>query len=90
MNESRNKEILNFVSNLIKTPSYSGEETGVSNLLSAYFKNHHFDDIIIDDYGNTIGIIKGNRPGPHVLFDGHMDTVPVTDPSVWRFVSSFE
>ena len=84
MNESRNKEILNFVSNLIKTRSYSGEETGVSNLLSAYFKNHHFDDIIIDDYGNTIGIIKGKRPGPHVLFDGHMDTVPVTDPSVWK------
>ena len=35
----------------------------------------------VDRYGNVIGCIKGSRPGPRILFDGHIDTVPVGDPS---------
>ena len=36
-----------------------------------------FDEIETDCYGNVIGHIKGKNPGPKVLFDGHIDTVPV-------------
>lgn len=69
---------------LIRERSYSGEEKGVSDVLQAYFKENNYDDIIVDKYGNTIGCIKGKRPGLKILFDGHMDTVPVGNESDWE------
>ena len=42
-----------------------------------------FDQVYIDKYGNIIGKIKGKRPGKKLLFDGHIDTVPVGNESEW-------
>lgn len=70
---------------LIRQQSYSGNEAGVSQELQAYFKAEGFDEVHVDRYGNTIGCIKGGKPGPKILFDGHMDTVPVTDPKEWTY-----
>lgn len=38
----------------------------------------------MDAYGSVTGIINGKRPGPTIVFDGHIDTVPVPDPSAWQ------
>ena len=70
---------------LIRHESYSGNEKGVSEELVKFFKENDFDDFHVDKYGNTIGHIKGSRPGPKIVFDGHMDTVPVTDETEWRY-----
>ena len=70
---------------LVRRQSYSGNEKGVSEELTKFFKENGFDDVHVDKYGNTIGHIKGNRPGPKIVFDGHMDTVPVTDESEWQY-----
>lgn len=70
---------------LIRKKSYSGEEKGVSEVLQAYFKENNYDDIVVDKYGNTIGCIKGSKPGPKILFDGHMDTVPVGNEADWDY-----
>ena len=43
-----------------------------------------FDEIETDCYGNVIGHIKGKNPGPKVLFDGHIDTVPVGNLKDWK------
>ena len=69
---------------LIKVPSYSGQEGGVVEVLRAYMQENGFDDVVVDKYGSIIGCIKGKRPGPKILYDGHIDTVPVPDPSVWK------
>lgn len=69
---------------LIKAQSYSGHEDKVSAILTEYFKANGFDDVKVDKYGNTIGMIKGKRPGPRILFDGHMDTVPVQNKDEWK------
>ena len=42
-----------------------------------------FDEVKVDAYGNVIGCIKGKRPGKKILFDGHIDTVPVIDETEW-------
>lgn len=42
-------------------------------------KNYDFDDIHIDKYGNIIGGIIGQHPGKTLVFDGHIDTVPVSE-----------
>ena len=54
-------------------------------VLSENMKQMGFDEVTVDKYGNIIGCIKGNRPGKKVLFDGHIDTVPVTEEAEWLY-----
>ncbi|BCS89573.1 YgeY family selenium metabolism-linked hydrolase [Pseudodesulfovibrio sediminis] len=68
---------------LVSLSSLSGEEEDVAKALAAAMKANGFDSVDVDRYGNVVGRIKGNQPGPCILFDGHMDTVPVPDPTVW-------
>lgn len=82
--EALKQQVVELTQALIRQPSYSGQEKGVSDVLSAFFKANGYDDVHVDRYGNTIGHMKGSRPGPKVLFDGHMDTVPVTNPDEWK------
>lgn len=80
----RQELVIELCQKLIRQKSYSGQEKGVVSELDAFFKSHGFDDVFVDDYGNIIGHIAGKRPGCKILFDGHMDTVPVLDPAVWE------
>ncbi len=77
--------VIDLCQKLIQAQSYSGEEGKVSQTLVDFYKANGFDDVIVDKYGNTIGCIKGKRKGPKILFDGHMDTVPVNDPTKWSY-----
>jgi putative selenium metabolism hydrolase len=83
LNEARKEEVLELAKVLISRQSYSGHEGGVAAELEKYMKANGFDDVTVDKYGNIIGKIKGNRPGKKVLFDGHIDTVPVANPAAW-------
>lgn len=85
LTDVRKNEVIELCQQLIRAKSYSGEEDKVVAVLKEYFEANGFDEIIVDDYGNCIGHIKGNLPGPKILFDGHIDTVPVTDESVWTY-----
>lgn len=80
--EDENK-LIQLCQSLIQEKSYSGEEKGVSDKLKDFMKNHGYDEVYVDKYGNTIGHIKGKKPGPKLLFDGHMDTVVVTQSEKW-------
>ena len=79
------KQVVALCQELIRQRSYSGEEAGVVKILSAYMKEMGFDEVTIDRYGNLIGCIKGSRPGKKILFDGHIDTVPVTEEKEWTY-----
>ena len=83
LSEQRKQELIDLVKKLVAKQSYSGHEDGVAAELNTYMTAKGFDEIVVDEYGNIIGKIKGNRPGPKVLFDGHMDTVPVANPTAW-------
>lgn len=78
-------ELIGLCQNLIRCKSYSGHEDKVAQELKKYFEKYSFDEIIIDDFGNIIGCIKGKRPGKKILFDGHIDTVPVENVKDWDF-----
>lgn len=79
----RSEEVVEMVSQLIRRRSYSGDEGAVAGYLADAMNERGFNEVSVDGQGNVIGLLKGNRPGPKVLFDGHMDTVPVIDPSAW-------
>lgn len=77
-------EIIELCQELIRQKSYSGAENLVAAHLLEAFKRYGYDEVLTDDYGNIIGHIKGNRPGKCILFDGHIDTVPVADETKWQ------
>lgn len=79
----RKASILALCGDLIRSRSYSGEEAGVARILSDFFKAQGFDEAATDSYGNVLGCIRGSRPGPAILFDGHIDTVPAEDRAAW-------
>src|SRR4051812_40452626 len=70
-----------FALTLVRTPSLSGQEGAVAALVEAELKALGYD-VEVDELGNVIGTLDAG-PGPCVLFDAHMDTVGVTDPSAW-------
>ncbi|QJA10105.1 YgeY family selenium metabolism-linked hydrolase [Romboutsia sp. CE17] len=89
LNEARKQELIGICQDLIKNPSYSGQEEDVVKAIEKNFEKLGFDSWFRDEYGNIIGCIKGNKPGKKILFDGHIDTVPVPDESKWS-VPPFE
>lgn len=83
LNSERQGKVAELCSDLIRAKSMSGEEQDVVDIMEKFFRMHQFDTIKKDKYGNIIGCIKGNRPGKKILYEGHMDEVPVADPKVW-------
>lgn len=83
LSTERQQEVIALCQELIRTQSYSGQENQVADKIKAAFCGLGFDEVVIDSYGNIIGKIKGKQPGKTILFDGHMDTVPVPDSSKW-------
>lgn len=81
----RTSEIVELCRRLIQERSYSGEENAVAALLADTMKQLGYDSVEQDAYGNVIGCIRGNRPGRKILFDGHMDTVPVGEEKDWHY-----
>ncbi|GAB6181319.1 YgeY family selenium metabolism-linked hydrolase [Desulfotomaculum defluvii] len=83
LTEKRKQELIQLCQELIRQQSYSGEEGKVVKSISEAFKTMGFDNYFVDSYGNVIGQIKGKKPGKRILFDGHIDTVPVPDDAKW-------
>jgi putative selenium metabolism hydrolase len=83
MTNERREQLTKLCQELLRRPSYSGEEGKVVEAITAAFKEMGYDDWFVDGYGNVIGHIKGSKPGKKILFDGHIDTVPVPDDSKW-------
>ncbi len=77
------EETIRFTQSIIATHSLSGQEEAVARLIAEKMRQLHYDSVEIDEWGNVIGTRKGAHPGPCVLFDAHMDVVPVTNPEDW-------
>ncbi|MCM3718556.1 YgeY family selenium metabolism-linked hydrolase [Fictibacillus phosphorivorans] len=79
LNEKRKEELTTLCQRLVKEQSYSGNEKSVADIIQDFAHSKLFDSVIKDKYGNVILVINGNSDGPKVLFDGHIDTVPVNE-----------
>ena len=76
-------QIAGFLADLIRTPSFSGKEKDVIEIIKNKMLREGFDEVRIDGLGNVIGRI-GN--GPRVIaFDAHIDTVYAGEMSLWDF-----
>lgn len=79
----RRDAILSFFREIIAIPSVMGQIGDVGTRVADEMKRLGFDEVRFDRMGNVLGRI-GN--GPRVLlYDSHIDTVDVGDPSAWQW-----
>lgn len=83
MEQQRERQLIELCQELVRRQSYSGHEKDVADYLSDEMGRLGFDEVKRDKYGCVIGTVHGNRPGPTVLFDGHIDTVPAENREDW-------
>jgi putative selenium metabolism hydrolase len=72
-----------FLQDLVRIPSLSGQEEAAAIRLAEEMRKVGFDEVRIDRIGNVIGRV-GSGDGPKLLYNGHLDTVDVGDPTRWR------
>jgi putative selenium metabolism hydrolase len=78
------QKAVEILQKLVRQPSVSGSEKGVAQAAAEEMRAAGFDEVRIDDTGNVIGLLKSATPGKKLLFDAHMDVVPVTTPEAWQ------
>ena len=76
------KDLYSLLSSLVSTYSVSGNEKAIVDFLDDKLTSLGFATIHMES-GSICGVITGDRPGPTVLLDGHIDTVGVPDRSKW-------
>lgn len=76
-------EMADFLADIIKIPSLSGQEEAVVDRIKAEMEKAGFDEVKVDGLGSVVGRI-GNGP-TKIAFDAHIDTVDVGNPDLWSF-----
>lgn len=76
-------QLISLLKEMIRIPSLSGEEGTLVDFLAHTCKDLGFDELHIDRYGSLTATMRGTLEGPHLLLDGHIDTVGVEDQSAW-------
>jgi len=72
------EELIALTQEMVRTPSPTYQEGPLAELLVRELKGR-LDEVWVDDAGNVLGILDGGRPGPTILFNGHMDHVDPGD-----------
>ncbi len=83
MTPLRKKELVEFCQDIVCTPSVTGQEEAVANKIASKMEQLGYTGVMIDEFGSVTGKVQGQSDNPAILFDGHMDTVPVSNPSAW-------
>lgn len=68
---------------LIRVDSPSQRESKVMDLMLEALQSLDFDEAYLDKAGNAVGVFR-RGDGPTVMFNGHLDTVPYGDESLWE------
>jgi putative selenium metabolism hydrolase len=84
LTNDQQEEIIRFTQELVRCPGFSGDEAETAAAVARQMKELGYDQVEVDWWGNVIGTICGARPGPTIVFDGHMDVVPIGMPELWE------
>jgi len=75
-------DLVRLVQEMIRIQSPPGGEGRLAGLLKERMEGLGFDEVWTDPYNSAVGVVRGG-PGPTILLDGHIDTVPVPEPEKW-------
>lgn len=84
--EIKRDEVVNFLKDVLSTPSVSGNELEVAKVFEEWLKKYNIKyDVVAarKESPNIIAYLEGEEKQPTLLFNGHMDTVPEGDLDKW-------
>lgn len=67
------EDVVALTQKLVQTPSESGEEKEIAEIIASEMHKLGYDVVFIDPIFNVIGIIKGKGGGKNLLLSGHID-----------------
>ena len=76
------ERIVDFGQRLLRTPSLSGQEKEIADLVQSEMQALSYDEVWVDEAGNVLGKLSGG-PGRTVMLYAHMDIVDPGDVSRW-------
>jgi putative selenium metabolism hydrolase len=76
LTEAERSQVLAFAQALVRTPSLTGQEGDLAALVRRQMEQMGYDEVFTDEWGSVVGVLNGSGQGS-VLFDAHMDHVPV-------------
>ncbi len=81
--EENRETIVQFLREICAIPSMNGQLKEVGERIQAEMRKLGFDEVRFDKMGNTIGRIGNGKKV--IVFDSHIDTVGIGDPSEWEW-----
>lgn len=79
-----NQELIQLAQQLIQIKSVTGQEKELAGFIKDYMLEAGYDEAVIDEAGNVIGVIRGQGKFK-LLFDAHIDTVGPGDEAQWTY-----
>ena len=70
-------DVITLTQEMVRTQSLSGDEASMAALVGQRMRELGFDEVQCDENGSVLGLIGPKDTAVAVLFDGHMDVVPV-------------
>ena len=83
LSEDERAEVIAFAQQLVRVPSLSTQESAIARLIQDELRRLGVQDVWVDRVGNVIAEI-GPKEGPILLYNGHMDTVAVSNRDSWE------
>lgn len=87
-------DVIRLARRLVQIPSISGHEGhAIVALMAEWLRAAGIDAVVQDldpDRANIYARIAGNEPGPKLLLNGHLDTVPADGMSIDPFAGAFD
>ncbi len=77
--QENRENIIQFMRDIVAIPSMDGQLKDVGERIQAEMRKLGFDEARFDKMGNTVGRIGNGKKV--IVFDSHIDTVGVGDPS---------
>jgi putative selenium metabolism hydrolase len=81
--EASREDIIKFMRDICAIPSMESLIGPVGERIQAEMKKLGYDEVRFDKMGNTVGRIGNGKKV--IVFDSHIDTVGVGDPSEWEW-----
>ncbi|MGM8212237.1 ArgE/DapE family deacylase [Virgibacillus sp. W0430] len=92
--DNHKDQIIEYVQKMVSIPSINhtmgGNEKNVQDWLANSLREFEFDKVdqfAVDEEEvrpNVVAVMRGSGEGKSIIFNGHMDVVPIARPEVWH------
>jgi putative selenium metabolism hydrolase len=86
LTDQQHAQVIACCQELVRARSFAGREQDAAQVAERWMRQLGYDEVWVDEYGSVVGQINQETPtasGPHLHFDGHLDTVPATARDAW-------